>query len=258
MKILSLSAKNFRTLEDISISFNKSYCTLSGKNNSGKSSIIRLLTTLLVKEYNRPYFLDDIDYVYKDDKTQWIKESPDIEAQYVLEMTRNDDLSLFKYIEKITSLNFSKDAINIVIDMKIDSRDKVVFSVCVDNQKQLEDTSKDIVEKMKNSNVLFIHNSTLSHEEIYYGRGRGISLYEMFLSSDEQKQIIEAQKSVQHKISLLAKDHKKELNRLLGKLNDKYDVDFTTLENGYTRRVPFSINLKDKNVEIPLSDWGTY
>ena len=46
MKLVSLAAKNYRTLEDIEIPFSKGYCTISGRNNAGKSSVIRLLQAL--------------------------------------------------------------------------------------------------------------------------------------------------------------------------------------------------------------------
>jgi hypothetical protein len=44
---------------------------------------------------------------------------------------------------------------------------------------------------------------------------------------------------------------------MLGKLTEKYDVEFSALEGFATRRMPLGINLKDKNVEVPLNDWGS-
>jgi len=44
---------------------------------------------------------------------------------------------------------------------------------------------------------------------------------------------------------------------LLGHLEDKYDVEFTIPESFFSRSMPFGINLKDKNVEVPLSEWGS-
>lgn len=44
---------------------------------------------------------------------------------------------------------------------------------------------------------------------------------------------------------------------MLGHLDDKYDVEFTIPEAFFSRSMPFGINLKDKNVEVPLSEWGS-
>ncbi len=110
---------------------------------------------------------------------------------------------------------------------------------------------------MKTSNLLFLYNSTTSHEEIYYGRGRQRSFHEVVLSEDEQKQIDEAGQKIDRKIKKLAKEHKEDLNSMLGKLSDKYDVEFSTLERYSARSMPLGINLKDKNVEVPLNDWGS-
>ena len=47
MRLKEISAKNYRTLQDIVLNFAPDYCTLSGKNNAGKSCIIRLLCHLM-------------------------------------------------------------------------------------------------------------------------------------------------------------------------------------------------------------------
>ncbi len=45
MRITKLIAKNYRSLEDVEIEFNPFYNTLSGKNNSGKSNIIKAINS---------------------------------------------------------------------------------------------------------------------------------------------------------------------------------------------------------------------
>ena len=55
----------------------------------------------------------------------------------------------------------------------------------------------------------------------------------------------------------LAKQNREELNSILGRLTDKYDVEFSPLDGVATRHMPFGINLKDKSVEVPLNDWGS-
>lgn len=83
MKLETLIVKNYRTLEDITLHFSKNYCTISGKNNAGKSSIIRLLNALFRKE-NRYYWrFTDENIDYKVDKTQWVKELKPIEIEYI-------------------------------------------------------------------------------------------------------------------------------------------------------------------------------
>lgn len=46
MKLRTLRAENYRTLQDTLLTFSSNYCAISGKNNAGKSSVIRLLSIL--------------------------------------------------------------------------------------------------------------------------------------------------------------------------------------------------------------------
>ena len=62
---------------------------------------------------------------------------------------------------------------------------------------------------------------------------------------------------VQTKIKKISKAHKTELSELLGHLEEKYEVDFSIPEGMFTGSIPFAVNLRDKNVDIPLNDWGS-
>ena len=74
MRLTSITAKNYRTLEDIKLIFANHYCTISGKNNAGKSCVIRLLSALFRGEPAYPWITDGFRFDYKEDKTQWIKQ----------------------------------------------------------------------------------------------------------------------------------------------------------------------------------------
>ena len=54
MKLEKLSIKNYRTLEDISISFDGYFSAISGKNNAGKTTVIKSIRMLLKEVYNEP------------------------------------------------------------------------------------------------------------------------------------------------------------------------------------------------------------
>ena len=257
MRITRLIAKNYKTLEDLELTFEQSFCTLSGKNNSGKSSVIRLLMNLFLRDNGRLYYLPENEFSYKDDKTQWVKADVDITIKYEIELSKTDDLLLVKFIEKMADHSTENENLALRIEYNIDAKDQVLYSVFLDGIKIEDDSAKEVIERIRNSNMLFLHNSTSNQDDLFFIRGGGKSFYEMVISPEEQKQLEAASKTVQQRINQLAKEHKKELNRFLGKLNDKYDVDFTTLNREYGRRVPFSINLNDKNVEIPLCDWGS-
>ena len=256
MRIKAISANNYRTLEDIKLDFAADYCALSGMNNAGKSAIIRVLINILEKQELRPWFADNSRFDYQEDLTQWAKDNPDIELVCTLCLSRDDDPALISFIEKQAELTLSAQEItlSLIVSMNQDSQKEV--RAVIDGIDASEEAAKEILRKLRDSNPLFLHNST-THHELFYGRGRAKALFEVVLSGDEQKKVAEAERSVQRKVKQLAKEHKDELNGLLGKLREQYDVEFSTLEGYSTGRMPLSINLKDKHVEVPLNDWGS-
>jgi len=255
LKILSLAASNYRTLEEITINFNKNYCAISGKNNAGKSNIIRLLLHLLHPEPVRPWMRDEQQIEYKDDKTQWVKNDEDIEVTYEFCLSKNDDHELITFVEKISEIEIREDKINLTVQLTCTSSSKKKYIVSINGNKSSEQSSKEIIQKLQSSNIIFLHNST-SHDELYYA-GRNRSFYEIILSEEERQALTNASKTVSNKLKKVAKEHKQDLNKMIGRLADKYDVEFTTFDSNFSRTIPLSINLKDKRVTIPLNEWGS-
>lgn len=81
--------------------------------------------------------------------------------------------------------------------------------------------------------------------------------YEFVMSEDERKELNEASKQVEKRIRKLAKEHKLGLSGILGRLTERYEVEFSPLEGFSSRHMPLGINLRDKHVEVPLNDWGS-
>ena len=63
--------------------------------------------------------------------------------------------------------------------------------------------------------------------------------------------------NLQKKLKRVAREHKDELKKMLGRMTDNYEVEFSTLDLSLGRHVPLSINLGDRNVEVPLPGWGS-
>jgi putative ATP-dependent endonuclease of the OLD family len=258
MRLVSLNARNYRTLHDIRLQFAEHYCTISGRNNAGKSSVIRLLSALFRSEPDFPWGYNDFRFDYKDDKTQWIRDNKAIQVNYVLELTRAEDPALITFIEKIAGIALSGERIQLSIDYSIAEND-VLAVVARANQTPIDEkAAKEIDRRIKESKLLFLYNSTTRHEEYYYGRqGRRRMFYDFIMSEEEKKELEEAGKHVDRRLKRLARQHKEDLTRVLGRLSERYDVEFSTPEGAGARRMPLGINLTDRNVEVPLGDWGS-
>ncbi len=257
MRLTSITAKNYRTLEDIKLIFANHYCTISGKNNAGKSCVIRLLSALFRGEPAYPWITDGFRFDYKEDKTQWIKQPELIRIDYLLEVTRAEDPALISFIEKIASTTIETPTTSLAISYSVSEGDKLVVAATIGNKATEEKAAKEIEKRIRDSNLLFLYNSTTPHEEYYFGRGRHGMFYEFVMSEEEKKELDVAGKHIERRLRKLAKEHTLGLSTILGRLSEKYDVELSPPEGFASRRMPVGINLKDRNVEVPLNDWGS-
>jgi AAA15 family ATPase/GTPase len=204
--LISITAKNYRTLQDTRLTFAKNYCTLSGKNNAGKSSVIRLLSTLF---RTKPAFLwppDELAFDYKEDRTQWVKQSAAIQIEYILELTKSEDPALISFIEKIASTKVDQPKTMLDIAYTVSESDGIAVATSIGGEPTDEKAAKEIEKRIKDSNLLFLYNSTTPHEEYYFGRGRRRQFYEFVMSEAEKKELIEAGKRTDRRLRRLAKD----------------------------------------------------
>ena len=255
MKLLSVSAKNYRTLQDISLTFSKTYCTLSGQNNAGKSSVIRLLSAVFRRGGEYPW--DDARFDYKEDRTQWIKQSVPIEIEYTIEISKADDPALISFVERITSKPLSTPCGELKIYYTLTEGDELKVRLHLAGTPVDDKAAKDIEKKIRESNLLFLYNSTTRHDEYYYGRGRARPFYEFVMSEDERKALDTAGKTIERRFRKLARERKTGMDGMLDRLAEKYEVEFTQPEGYSTRHMPLGITLRDKHVEVPLVDWGS-
>jgi putative ATP-dependent endonuclease of the OLD family len=257
MRLIFITAQNYRTLEKVKLAFAKNYCTISGRNNAGKSSVIRLLSTLFKVRTSFLWASDEPRFDYKEDKTQWVKQAAPIQIDYVLELTKDEDPALISFIEKIASTHLERQTVLLRISYTVAEGDALALAAFIDDQPAEEKAAKEIEKRIRDSNLLFLYNSTTPHEEYYFGRGRRRMFYEFVMSEEEKKELDEAGKRTERRLRQLAKEHTLELSTMLGRLSEKYDVELSPPESFAARRMPMGINLKDRSVEVPLNDWGS-
>ncbi len=257
MKLISLTAKNFRSLQNIYLNFSTSYCTISGKNNAGKSSVIRLLSLLFGTGENFPWARDSTSLDYKDDFTQWAGAGESIEVAYKLELAREDDPALISFIEKMASFQAEGSAMCLDIQYLASNTEDLKVNVVCAGRSVGSKESKEISKKIRESNLLFLYNSTRRDEPMYYSGGGNRRFYDFVMSHEEEKELEEAGRNVDKKLRRIAKQHTQGLNAILGRLIERFDVEFSPPGRYSPRHTTLGINLRDKHVEVPLSDWGS-
>jgi hypothetical protein len=83
--------------------------------------------------------------------------------------------------------------------------DEVSVSVLIDGSKLDEKSGREIDKKIKDSNLLFLYNSTAHQHDIYFGRHK--MLYDFVFSSAEKKTLDAAAKYLETSTRRLARQH---------------------------------------------------
>lgn len=256
MKVDSLAVRNYRTLENISIDFSGYYTAISGQNNAGKTTLIKVLReTFKDQQWERFAFAGDGEFSYREDKTQWVTGNPDIIFDYSISIDKESDLGLFQFIERFADKTIAISEISLRLCLSRNSKDEI-SCVCEVNEAPISEyESNEIWQKLISSNLAFVHDSAGRDQSVYYNRGR--FLHRILFSPGEKEQILREQIKLRERVKKISRVHNTELSELLGHLKDKYEVEFTIPDGMFTGSLPFEINLKDRNVEVPLDGWGS-
>ncbi|MGN6341195.1 MAG: ATP-dependent nuclease [Ginsengibacter sp.] len=259
MKIKDIHLKNFRSFDDCLIQFEDFYTAICGKNNSGKSNIIRAILNVLERPMpsrNRINFNSDFPVW----KTKSIKEN--IELTIRIQLDCAADIGLIKFLqvflqEKTEEKQTIKlEDILLTIKITITANPKENKTEIIVNNKTVDDTYKigEILRRIHFAQLIVFHNSTqpISHF-------RRTSHGQLENLSPKTKELIENKVGqINKELTKAIQKHKSELQELLGRLQEKYEVglSFSGFDMDF-ERIPYEISLGEKNYELPLEDWGS-
>lgn len=256
MKLDEVLVQNYRTLENVKVTFSGYYTAISGQNNAGKTTLMKVIRNVFRDNSREYFYIRRRDAItYEEDKTQWISGTPDVTFQYKCTISKDSDKGLFLFVEKFNEESIASDFVSLTIKISHKKEGEFDCAVSVGPKELSTYDSKEIYQKLISSTLAFMHDSASAHSPIFGSRGQ--FLHELTFSPDELKQIAEEQRKMQNKIKSISKTHRSELSTLLGHLKEKYEVEFSIPDGMFSGNLPFEINLKDKNVDVPLIDWGS-
>ena len=256
MQLTRINARNFRTLEDTTIDFPSNYCTISGKNNAGKSWIVRLITHLFQRPPRYPWMPHE-EIEHDVDVTQWVRGTPNIEIQYYLSFTVDDDSSLTSSLaEHEPPVQFcAKNQLQIKVS--IDESDEERIEAFV-NSHALDDAhAKKVVAQLRRQNTLMLHNSTTVDQDMFYSRGNNVLSYDQYVfDEDQESKIRNAERKFKGTINNQASKYAKNLREILRRLSDDFDLDISMPTSLALGTFPLRMELDDRSVNVPLDAWG--
>ncbi|WP_445747422.1 ATP-dependent nuclease [Polaribacter sp.] len=256
MKIEKLNIENYRTIENLEIGLDSYYTAISGRNNSGKSNIIRILRFVLGE--NSMFSGDEVEINYKSDFPIWKKESNQpIKICATILLFKNFDSSLIKYVNTFGLGDKSIKEEDIKLELHFEFKHDITNPIIrlLVNETEIEEyKSKEIVEKIRNTKTLIFHNSTQT--DISWAFRRNIHGFIDDFTSESSTGLNNKKHALTRELKKLIEKHRKDLSELIGRLEDKYSVGLN-FPGINLDRIPFEITLGEKEFDIPLEDWGS-
>lgn len=220
MIIKNLRTKNYRSLEDLNIEFNPYYNALSGKNNSGKSNVIRALLTFLTYDFRSFRNYDNMGIHFENDYPFWKKkEKGDILVEIEIELDDTLDAGLFKFIKELIfkneeEINSHKEILKIIATQNSDQKETKIKLIFGGHEITDEYKRDEFLKRLKSSKSILFHNST-ENEPFFFTRNRNNSLIS-YIGKDDKNEISKRKESLENQVKKALKNIKLNLGLCLG------------------------------------------
>ncbi|MBP6237561.1 MAG: AAA family ATPase [Saprospiraceae bacterium] len=260
MKIKDIHLKNFRSFEDCKIEFEDYYTAICGKNNSGKSNIVRAILNVFERQIGQRNKIN-----YHQDYPIWKAKSSkeNIELTVRVQLDKFGDIGLIKFLnvflqdskEEIKELEVKNTLLIIKITVNPNPKENQI-EIVVDD-KIVKDVYKvgEILRRITFAHVIVFHNST----QPTFGYRRTQQHGQLDSLNVKTKESIESKVTqINKELSKAIQKHKSELQELIGRLSEKYEVSLTI--SGFDmdyENIPYEISLGESSFELPLEDWGS-
>ncbi len=255
MRLSNITIQNFRSIENLSVDLPGHYTAISGKNNSGKSNLLRPLKLLFEPEQR--FRFNDEEIKHSQHFPLWKKkESPEnIKISATLKIARTEDASVFKLVEEFFKFSDDVKELDLILSAEYQKdKDQPEYIVRLGDETLDSYKSKTIFTTIKTSGAFQFHNSTEPNHPFDSRNHLGDLIGE--LSKADREQITKERDRLSKTVSGVAKKHQKDVSDLLGRLEEKYSVSLSVPKLNLDF-LPINITLGDKRFEVSLDEWGS-
>lgn len=263
MIIKKIIAKNYRSLENIEIEFNPFYNALSGKNNSGKSNVIKAILSFLTYNYRFFSHSQNGPVKYSSDYPYWKNKEKNKESIYIeiaIELDKNNDAGLYKFIRELIFKEEETSEVDkelLIIKATNEPDKNTNIEVYFGAHKITDEYKRDeLLNRIRSSESVLFHNSTENDEPFSFLTQRKRDSLSSYLNYDDLEQITKKKQDLESSVKKSLKKHQAEFGSLLGRLTEKYEVSLG-IPNLNIDRESIEISLKEKGIEVSLEDWGS-
>lgn len=265
MIIRRLEAKNFRTLSQVQIDFTETYTALCGRNDAGKSNIIRAVRLLLVPMRGSvPYaWRQMLSISMERDFPKWMADSTGAEKRIDVtgefEVFRDRDSGLFNALSKHANLPDDATRKSIIFRHSLSATEdgKQERTAWVNGTELTGVNQDEAIQRFRSAGIAMFHFAQMGPHLEPHGHLR-FDLDDILPdgSGDLAKQLAKPIASINRKLKRYLKTKESEISTLLGKLQTKYQVAISSEDFSF-EGISFDLTLGNRTGDIPLSNWGS-
>lgn len=262
MKIVSLAIHNYRTLEEINLSFPASFTAICGANDSGKTNVVRAIRALMREESDTdefsPFAIAAPPLTLKNDFPKWLDtENTKREIGFELTIVLNSkrDEGFYQFVVTQLSIATPKENLELTITVTYKLGVQPNVTVTTMGKEYTDLNAQEILKKLQSSRSILFHNSTQADPRFVFSRP-STGGYIREITGQHEALVSSMKETLNRGLARISKAQQSEFENLLGRLQNKYKVGLSmpTFDFGY---LPFSISLGEKKFEVPLEDWGS-
>lgn len=255
MKLQALHARNYRTLEAVSLSFPTFYCAISGKNDSGKTNVLHVVQGLFKYQPLFHFQLEDrSQFSVKDDFPRWLARDTSqklIEINAELHIFRESDEGLYYFLVDYLDIKEPTDVLPLKIKLSItEEAPDGLAAVTINGFEADSRKAQEVLKKLQSSSAVLFHNSPTLDVPSFIARRTGL----LEIAADERQKLEAAKTKLNAALATIAKHHQKKIEELLGRLQDKHKIGFS-ISKFDPDEFLYSLTLGEG--DIPIDYWGS-
>ena len=252
MKILKIKLVNYRTFIDQEIILSGNYTAICGKNDSGKSNIIKSVLGVLF-DHDGPFYTPSGQGIQvRTDYPKWIDDDreKEINIGIDLEVSRGKDQGIFDFIDKILKSSPKGETYSVSFQFSFKTKSEPVIVASIDGINIDSLKGEELIGKIKQMHCISFHNSTEPDPNIRFGH--------MFRDFSEEyaDEIDEMKLAVNKSLKKISRTHQGEYEKLVEKMESKIKVGLSISGNEFNL-MRYNITFGNSKYDVSLHEWGS-
>lgn len=261
MKICEVALENYRSIDSVKLKLEGNYVAISGKNNSGKSNVLRAIRAVFMDEDGPSFMTGNVDFDYGADFPKWKEKErgkTPISITITLRISKAHDTSVYRFLQEFLASTQKIEADEVLVKIQqctSEVRTNSDLKVFCDGVEVVDSfKASEISRRLRASNSFIFHNSISFNSPFAF---KNNSLYALGgLTETEKGTLNVAKDKLTSQLKKLAERQQKEIIDLIGRLEERYHVSLDVPRLGI-ENMAMRISLGERSSTIPLDEWGS-